>query len=425
MEDYPRWMASAVEHALSVRRIVYVAGARQCGKTTLLRHLDLPGAQRRTLDRQQTRQAAFDGPDEFVERTGSGPLVIDEVQKVPDLFSAMKIKVDEDRSPGQYLITGSTNLKARPDVLESLAGRMRTIRLRPLSQGEVLCLRPTFLRDAFEGRFPSPAVPVRRDDLLDLAFRGGYPEAIALPARERPGWHRDYLQALLSRDIRDVMEIRNLPALRRMAVGLAGFSSKFLDKTGFASAYGVSKPTVDTYVAALEALYLFDQVPPWTPGDYDRAIRSPKWFAADTGTMVVLLRWNRAGIEDYPDRLGKLMETFVYDSLAATADLSDEYRIYHFRDRDKREIDFLVEDANGRMLGIEVKAGSAVRSDDFKHLDWFRERFQPDMVSIVLNTGTEPLSFGRGRHAVPITCLFGSPKTPFASDEPLPTEAGR
>ena len=407
-EDYPRWAAAAVVEALSVRRIVYVAGARQCGKTTLLRHLDLPGAQRRTLDRQQTWQAASDDPDEFVERTGSGPLVIDEVQKVPDLFSAMKIKVDEDRSPGQYLITGSTNLKARPGVVESLAGRMRTIRLRTLSQGEVLGLNPTFLDRAFEGRFQKPSVSLKRGDLIELAFRGGYPEAMALPERSRPGWHRDYLETLLTRDVRDVTEIRNLPALRRMAVGLAGYSSKFLDKAGFATAYGVSRQTVDTYVAALESLYLFDRVPPWTPGDYDRAIRSPKWFATDTGTMSALLGWNRDGIVEDSDRIGKLAETFVYNALAAASDVSDRYRIYHYRDRDKREIDFLVEDDRGRMLGIEVKAGAAVRSDDFKHLDWFRERFRPDLIPIVLNTGTEPLSFGKGRRAVPIASLFGS-----------------
>lgn len=407
-EDYPRWAAAAVVEALSVRRIVYVAGARQCGKTTLLRHLDLPDAQRRTLDRQQTRQAASDDPDEFVERTGPGPLVIDEVQKVPDLFSAMKIKVDEDRSLGQYLITGSTNLKARPGVVESLAGRMRTIRLRTLSQGEVLGLRPTFLDRAFEGRFEKPSVSLKRGDLIEMAFRGGYPEAMALPERSRPGWHRDYLETLLTRDVRDVTEIRNLPALRRMAVGLAGYSSKFLDKAGFATAYGVSRPTVDTYVAALESLYLFDQVPPWTPGDYDRAIRSPKWFATDTGTMSALLGWNRDGIVEDSDRIGKLAETFAYNALAAAADVSDRYRIYHYRDRDKREIDFLVEDDRGRMLGIEVKAGAAVRSDDFRHLDWFRERFRPDLIPIVLNTGTEPLSFGKGRRAVPIASLFGS-----------------
>ena len=124
--------------------------------------------------------------------------------------------------------------------------------------------------------------------------------------------------------------------------------------------------------------------------------------------MSSLLGWNRAGIDEDSDRIGKLAETFVYNALALTADVSYRYRIYHYRDRDKREIDFLVEDDRERMLGIEVKAGSAVRSDDFRHLDWFRERFRPDMVSIVLNTGPEPLSFGKGRRAVPVACLFGS-----------------
>ena len=120
------------------------------------------------------------------------------------------------------------------------------------------------------------------------------------------------------------------------------------------------------------------------------------------------LHWDRKTICADPDRLGKLMETFVYHELSALVEISGNLTLYHYRDNDKREIDFLVEDEEGRMLGLEVKAGAAVRSDDFKHLDWFRERFRPDMVPIVLNTGAEPLSFGNGRHAVPIACLFGT-----------------
>ena len=407
-DNIPRWAARAVEHALSVRRIVYIAGARQCGKTTLLDQVSSPGADRRTLDDDAIRRAAASSPKEFVARTGPGPMLIDEVQKVPDLFPAMKMQVDRDRTPGQYLITGSSNLKANPNVHESLAGRMGTVRLRTLVQGEVLGLHPTFLQGAFERTFRKPVEGFDRPHLVELAFRGGYPEAMALPEAERPRWHRDYLETLLRRDVRDLLEIRNLPALRRMATGLASYSSKFLNKSEFAAACETSRPTVDTYVAALEALYLFDQVPPWTPGDYDRAIRSPKWYAADPGTMTALLHWDRRTIAADSDRLGKLMETFVYHELAAQADLAGDCTLYHYRDHDKREIDFLVEDGEGRMLGIEVKAGSAVRSDDFEHLDWFRERFRPDMVPIVLNTGMEPLSFGRGRYAVPIACLFGS-----------------
>lgn len=406
--DYRRWAADAVRHSLTVRRIVSVAGVRQCGKTTLLGQLSLPAADVRTMDDAATRRAATLDPNEFVKRDSNGTLVVDEVQKVPDLLSAMKIRVDRDRAPGQYLITGSSNLKSNPNVHDSLAGRMGTVRLRTLSQGEVLGLRPTFLQGAFERTFPKPVFAFDRPGLVELAFRGGYPEAVSLPEAERPKWHGDYLETLLRRDVRDLLEIRNLPALRRMATGMAGYSSKFLNKSEFAAACEASRPTVDTYVAALEALYLFDQVPPWTPGDYDRAIRSPKWFAADPGTMTALLHWDRKTVGSDPDRLGKLMETFVYHELAAQSDLAGDCTLYHYRDHDRHEIDFLVENGEGRMLGIEVKAGSAVRSDDFKHLDWFRERLRPDLIPIVLNTGPEPLSFGKGRYAVPIACLFGS-----------------
>ena len=406
-DNIPRWAARTVEHALSVRRIVYIAGARQCGKTTLLDQVSAPDADRRTLDDDAIRRAAASSPKEFVERRGSGPMLIDEVQKVPALFPAMKMRVDKDRTPGQYLITGSTSLGANPNIHESLAGRMKTVRLRTISEGEFLGRSPGFLDGAFEGDFTKPPSGYDKRRILDIAFRGGYPEASALPAEERSDWHLDYLDALLERDVRDIQEIRNLPALRRMAVGLAGYSSKFLNKAEFARACEVSKPTVDTYVAALEALYLFDQVPPWTPRDYDRAVKSSKWFASDTGTMASLLDWSREGVFFDDDKSGKLMETFAYHELAAEADLAGRHRLYHYRDEDKREIDFVLSDGEGRLLGIEVKSGSAVRSDDFKHLDWFRGRFSPGMVCIVLYTGDVVLPFGSRRYAVPFSSLFG------------------
>ena len=406
-ESIPRWAGEVVKHALSTRRIVHVAGARQCGKTTLVEGLDLPGADRRTLDNPAIRMAAESAPSEFVARMGPGPMVIDEIQKVPDLLPAMKMKVDRDRSPGQYLVTGSTSLSANPNVRESLAGRMKTIRLRTLAQGEILRGKPGFIARAFEGDFPKPQPGFHKREIIALAFRGGYPEALALPEEERADWHRDYLDALLERDVRDVREIRKLPALRRLAVGLAARSSKFLDKAEFARALQMSKETVGTYVAALEALHLFDQVPPWTPGDYDRAVKSPKWFAADSGTMAALLDWSREGVFFDPDQSGKLVETFAHHELAAEADLSPHVRLWHYRDEDKREIDFVLTDGDGRFLLVEVKAGSAVRGDDFKHIDWFRAKFAPGAVGIVLHTGDAVLPFGSNRYAVPFGSLFG------------------
>ena len=407
-EFIPRWAGKTVKHALTTRRIVHVAGARQCGKTTLVEGLDLPGADRRTLDDPAIRMAAESAPAEFVARTEPGPMVIDEIQKVPDLLPAMKMKVDRDRSPGQYLVTGSTSLAANPNVRESLAGRMKTVRLRTLAQGEILRGRPGFVEGAFEGDFPKPRPGFDKRQIIALAFRGGYPEVLALPEEERADWHRDYLDALLERDVRDVREIRKLPALRRLAAGLAARSSKFLDKAEFARALQLSKETVGDYAAALEALHLFDQVPPWTPGDYDRAVKSPKWFAADTGTMAALLDWSQNGVFFDSDQSGKLVETFAHHELAAEADLLPHVRLWHYRDEDKREIDFLLTDGDSRFLAVEVKAGSAVRSDDFRHIDWFRARFAPDAVGIVLHTGNAVLPFGSKRYAVPFGCLFGA-----------------
>ncbi len=407
MNTISRWAATAVRHALTIRRIVYVAGARQCGKSTLLEQLDLPDAELRTLDDTAIRQAAESAPSEFVERTSPGPLLIDEVQKAPELFSAMKMKVDKDRTPGQYLITGSTNLKANPNIHESLAGRMTTVRLRSLSEGEILGLSPGFIAGAFECDFARQPLGYDKRKVIDIAFRGGYPEAASLPPEERPAWHRDYLESLLERDVRDIQQIRNLPALRRLAIWLAGHSSKFLNKAEFARACEVSKATVDTYVAALEALYLFDQIPPWTPRDYDRAMKSPKWFASDTGAMAAILDWSPDGVFFDTDKSGKLIETFVHHELASEIGLSNGYHLYHYRDEDQREIDFILSDAGGRLLGVEVKAGSAVRSDDFRHLDWFRGKFAPNMPAVVLYTGDKVLPFGRKRYAVPVASLFG------------------
>ena len=406
-ENISRWAAKAVDHALTVRRIVYIAGARQTGKTTLLDQVSFSGADCRSLDDDAMRLAAASAPKEFVARTTAGPMMIDEVQKVPELFPAMKMRVDKDRTPGQYLITGSTSLSANPNVTESLAGRMKTVRLRSLAEGEFLRLAPGFLDGAFEGDFSNPPSGYDKRRIIDIAFRGGYPEASALPPEERKDWHLDYLDALLSHDVRDIQEIRKLPALRRMALGLYGYSSKFLNKSEFARACEVSKPTVETYIAALEALYLFDQVPPRSPRDYDRAAKSSKWFASDTGTMAALLDWSRENVFFDPDKSGKLIETFAYHELAAEADLTNQHRIYHYRDEDKREIDFLISTADGHLLGIEVKAGSVVRADDFKHMTWFRDRYAPGMVCIALYAGDAVLPFGSKRFAVPFSSLFG------------------
>lgn len=404
--EIARWMELVVGESLAVRRVVYLAGARQCGKTTLARRLPLPLAERKSLDEDLVLASAKADPAGFVARTSGGPMVIDEVQKAKDLLPAIKLAVDADRAPGQYLLTGSSDLRFAVAVRDSLAGRMKTIRLRTLAEAELRGLRPTILDAAFKGEFPQPSTRAEKADLVHTAFRGGYPEPLGFSDRQRRDWYRGYVDDLLLKDVRDVTEIRRLDALRRVADFLAARTGKFFAEDELGTVCGLSRPVAQNYLGALEALYLFERVPAWTKTDYAKAGKRPKWYASDPGLAPNLLGWRETEARDDPDRSGKLLETWVHHELAVRAELGG-WTLQHYRDAEKREIDFLVEDGEGALLGIEVKAGSVVRSDDFRHLSWFRDRLAPGpFTGVVLHTGTSVARFGNGLFAVPMTALF-------------------
>ncbi len=405
--EYVRWAEKSVAHSLSVRRVVNIIGARQCGKTTLTRHLKLEGAVLRTLDDDILLRAAKEDPSGFLQHPAGTTLVLDEIQKAPVLLSAIKKMVDENNAPGQFLLTGSADLHAIPAVNESLAGRMRTIRLRTLTEGEIRGTLPLFLERAFKGKFPLKIPGGDKKTILGLAFRGGYPEAVSLPQEERKAWHKDYLDNLLLRDIHDISNIRKYDTLRGLASALAARSAKFLNINELCVSHGVTKPTVDNYISALEAMYLFERVDPWAKGDYDRIGKRPKWYVADSGTMAACLNWRQNEVLLDPDRSGKLMETWVFHELSAQVDLDPDCSLFHYRDRANREIDFLVEDGDGNILGIEVKAGSVVRKDDFVHMIWFRDNLaKGKFQGITLYSGEDTVSFGDGLLALPLAALY-------------------
>ena len=415
MSDFNRWRAGNVKEALGVRRIVVISGARQTGKTTLAKQV--AGATQslfKPLDQQPYFDAAKSDPPSFV-RNSSGTLVIDEIQKVPALISEIKYAVDQDNRCGQYLLTGSANLQSLPTVTESLAGRVRTLRLRPLTQGEILRRKPVFLKRAFAGEFPARVRGCDKDALLELAFRGGYPEVVRMKnQRGRKAWHKDYMDALLQNDLRDIVRVARRDALGDLAGILAAWSGRFMDVAGLSRQTGISRPTLASYINALEALYLFERVRPWVKTDYERAGRACKMFATDTGLMASILDWKFDDVLNdtataNTDRAGKMMETFVFQELAAQVDLDDEYSLYHYRDREKREIDFVVERADGALLGIEVKAGRTVSKADFAPQEWFKANIAKNgksYVGLVLYSGEATLSFGNGMHAVPTAALW-------------------
>lgn len=407
---YSRWQKRTIEQAMATRRVVLLAGARQCGKTTLAKQLISEDTAYLTLDDTTLREAAENDPQDFVKHKLK-TLIIDEIQRVPSLLPAIKKVVDEDTQPGQYLLTGSANIQALPSTQESLAGRISKIRLRPLSQGEIKGSAPNFLTYAFNQAFNFQWDFDEKDKIMDMAFRGGFPEVLTLEGRDKRKWHRDYIAALLERDLKDVTKIHRYDVMRALIKVLAAWSSKFMDVSAISSGLSVHRPTVATYINALEAFYIIERVHPWTKTDYDRVGKQAKLFMADSGLMSSILSWNMDQVRFDSDRLGKLMETFIFNELASQIDANEEeYELYHYRDREQREIDFLIEREDQAMLGIEIKSSSSVHKKDFKHLQWFQENLAKDkpFIGLVLYSGNLPLSFGQNLWAIPISMLWPS-----------------
>jgi predicted AAA+ superfamily ATPase len=339
-------------------------------------------------------------------------MVIDEIQKVPYLLSEIKLAVDKNNRPGQYLITGSANLQTLATINDSLAGRIKHIRLRPLTVGEILKNKPTFLERAFRGNFPVQIKGYDKDAIFDFAFRGGYPEAVRIKnTKERKEWHRDYINNLINKDLYDIEKIRRLDTISDLVKILAGWSGKFMDKAKIGSTLEISKPTFDIYINALISLFIFERVPPWTKTDYGLAGKKSKIYATDTGLMASLLNWKREDLYLDSDKSGKLMETLVFQEIAAQIDLDSDYSLYQYRDTKKREVDFLIEKEDEGLVGIEVKASRRVSIEDFAPQIWFKENIIKNKTpyhGMVLYTGEDTLSFGNGMLAVPAAALFTS-----------------
>ena len=409
-KEYKRWQVENAQKALKNRRVVSISGARQTGKTTITKQIIKNGIFR-TLDNTALLRAARKDPNEFVKiQSGKMTMVIDEIQKNPALLSEIKLAVDKNNRPGQYLITGSANIQTIARIDDSLAGRIKHIRLRPLSTGEILEKKPLFLKRAFSGKFPIQINGFNKNAVFDLAFRGGYPEVLRIKdKKERRKWHRDYLDSLIKKDLNDVEKIRRLDTVRDLVKILAAWSGKYMEKNKITSTLEVSRPTFDIYSNALESLFIFERVLPWVKTDYELAGKRAKIYMTDTGLMSSLLNWKREDIVLSPDKSGKLIETFVFQELSAQIDLDSDYSLYQYRDAKKREIDFLVEKEDEGLIGIEVKASSSVSTEDFASLLWFKNNLVKNKMpykGFILYTGEDTLSFKDGMWAVPIAALW-------------------
>ena len=392
--------------ALTDTRVVVINGARQVGKSTLaevvLRHAE--GGVARFLDDPVTRAAAVEDPIRFIRHDGL--MFIDEVQRVPDLWLAIKDLVDREPRPGRFLLTGSARLMSLQSLPDTLPGRSETIELFPLSQGEIDSTADGFVDAAFAGgdelRIESQAL--RRKDYVARLMRGGFPEAVRRDVpRRRDRFFQAYLSDVITRDIKQVADIQRVSDIRRLVSLLAAQSGGLVNYSRLASDLAISAPTVRTYIQILETIYLVRLVPAWSTGSTTRAVGAPKSIFIDSGLAANVA----TGAAGEPP-IGGLLEGFVLSELARQLTWSRvDARLYHYRDRDQHEVDAVLEDNAGQIIGVEVKASETVRSGDFQGLRHLQrhigDRFR---AGFVLYCGSESLSFGDGLACLPISALW-------------------
>lgn len=405
---YPRLLAPRIAEALRDTPVVLLTGPRQAGKTTLARQMAGEGSRYLTLDDELVLLAARQDPAGLIRSLDRA--IIDEVQRAPELLLAIKKQVDEDRRPGRFLLTGSANLMALPTLADSLAGRMETLSLLPLSQSEMQGATSNWIDVVFRGDFLELHSPAVGEALIDLVLRGGYPEAVARPAtRRRFQWLKQYVDALIQRDVREVADIGKLDQLPRFLSGLAQMAGQMANYTQLGGQIGLADKTARRYVGVFEQMYLLKRVDAWSNNRLKRVIKSPKLQFMDSGLLSMLMGLGREEAQMHRVRFGSALESFVYGELlkhAAVAD--DEYRVLYYRDADKVEVDFVMENASGEVVCVEVKAAATVRESDLRGLrkvsSLAGEKFR---MGVVLYDGTETLPLGERLWAVPLSSLWG------------------
>lgn len=405
-ECIPRHAADRVLDALTDTRVVVINGARQVGKSTLAEAVlrNSPDSTARFLDDPGTRAAAIEDPVRFIRRDGL--MLIDEVQRVPDLWLAIKNLVDREPRPGRFLLTGSARLLSLRSLPDALPGRSETIELWPLSQGEIDGAPDGFVAAAFAHGADLRCEPtgLRRGDYVSRASRGGFPEAVrrATP-RRRDRFFDSYVADVITRDVQQVADIERARDMRRLISLLAAQTGGLVNFSRLASALQVTAPTVRSYVEILETIFVVRLVPAWSASATSRAIGTPKAIFVDSGLASSLA----TGAVSQPS-VGGLLEGFVLGELARQLTWSyTNARLYHYRDRDQHEVDAVLEDNAGYVVGVEVKASETIKSEDFRGLRHLHRRLDDRFRGgFVLYCGPDSLSFGERLACLPISALW-------------------
>jgi hypothetical protein len=409
MHILPRAIRARVEQALADTPVVVINGARQVGKTTLVRSLPYQGeSELVTLDDSASREAAETDPRAFVDRPVD-TLVIDEAQLVPALFRAIKAEVDRDRRQGRFLLTGSSRLLAAPDMADALVGRVEMLELWPFSQGELAGTSDRFVDRLFDA--PRELVrsgELNRRELIDRILAGGFPEAVRREPARRRAWFDGYVTTATQSVIRELAAIERLAELPRLLRLCAARTATELNVSAVASDFGVPARTTDGYLALLATAFLIHFVPAWSTNLSSKVVRRPKLVLADSGLAAHLVQATATAVDRPHGPLGQLLETFVVNELRKQMTWSGQGpSLWHFRDRSGIEVDLVLEHPDGRIAGVEVKATSTPRAADLRGLRFLADRLGDRFhFGVLLSAAPEATPFGPRMAALPVSALW-------------------
>ncbi len=405
---HPRLGKRRIEEAFKDTRVVLMSGPRQSGKTTLattIANKDMPIL---SLDDPTLLDVASSDPVGFLR--GIDRAVIDEVQRAPSLLLVIKSLVDRDTRPGRFLLTGPANLMMLPKVADSLAGRMEVVRLLPLSQAEIRGGQGRFLDDAFSGKSPSVGEPVLGADLVELVLAGGYPEVLERRSwRRRQDWYDHYVDGIIQRDIGEFAQVGQLAQMPKLLNVLAEHAGQLVNYSGIGAGLGMNHVTTQKYTKVFESLYLIHSLQSWHSNRLKRLIKSPKLHFLDSGLLAALKGLTLERTAKDRTAFGAPLETFVVGEILKIASWSDERCSFsHFRDKDGYEVDLVMENRRGEIVGIEVKASATVLSADFSGLRKLAAACGNNFVhGIVLYDSDQVVPFGENLSAMPLASLWG------------------
>ncbi|HIZ51741.1 MAG TPA: ATP-binding protein [Candidatus Pseudomonas excrementavium] len=404
----PRQIRDFALDALNDSPVLLINGARQTGKSTLAQSLR-PGIRYLTLDNPAVLAAAHADPFGFIAGL-DGPVCLDEVQRALEIFLAIKAEVDKQRTPGRFLLTGSANVLLLPKMADSLAGRMEVLELWPLAQCEIAQQPASLIDELFAGHFAN-SYPFERNDFITRLLAGGYPEALSRRSgRRREAWFDSYLATILQRDVRDLAQIDGLTELPKLMQVLAARSGGLFNVAELSRTSGIPQTTLKRYLTLLETLFLIRLVPAWSSHLGKRLQKSPKLFVSDYGLMAHLQGLSETSLQAEHGLPGNLVEAFVHAELAKHQTWAEQRTaLMHYRTTTGMEVDFVLENRRGELLGIEVKAATTVVTKDFNGLRHLRETIPKQFKrGILLYTGEQVVRFDEQLIAVPVSMLWST-----------------